>query len=162
MFDGAVTVLAIVDDLEENRLAAEKAVNEMYPEIEVRLYASATEFISALAKDRSFDFVLSDMCMETKRSGYEVAVESWSWRIPCTIVSGGSDHGQNRVYVGYPKAVYNGEKSDPELWKQVIQTIQSGGEYGNAHRVALRIGKSDQPDKEFGQTSATVALPLNV
>jgi len=159
MFDGAVKTLAIVDDIPENRFAAEKAVSELYPEVQVRLYASAAEFVSALADDRSFDFVISDMCMETSRAGYDVACAAWSWNIPCVIVSGGVDHGQSVVHVGYPSATYKGDKSDPDLWKRVIQGIQDGGAEDNGHRAALRIGKHTEPDKVYGRACAGIAVP---
>lgn len=155
--------VAVVDDLAENRLAAQKAIVEVLPNAEVWLFSSAKDAIAVIeAKSPEIDLVLSDLNMEDHLSGYRVACAAWSWNIPTVIVSGGiKTHTTDQVVVGYPSAHFHGEKDDPSLWKKVLEVILSGDRTNNGIITALSLGKRTKPSAEYGQTCAAVSLPMD-
>ena len=76
--------IAVVDDSEENRVAAANAIAEVLPSAHISMYSSATEFIRALGNNPTdeIDIVLSDMKMEDENAGQRVAAAAWSPNTP--------------------------------------------------------------------------------
>ena len=92
--------IAIVDDTPENLKAAVIAINEFLPNANISTFNSAADFFNEVGNDcPKFDFVISDMNMEEKHSGFKVACLCWSWMVPTIIVSGGFGHGKECVSV---------------------------------------------------------------
>jgi hypothetical protein len=158
-----IKIIAVVDDLAENRHAASIAIMETIPNVSVLCFVSAEEAITALKSNSTLiDFVLTDMKMEDDKAGFRVALEAWAWNIPATIISGGhKGHGKEYVWLGYPFKTFPGDKNDPEVWKQILEKVFSGNGFTNALFTALRLGKRAVPDYDFAVTCAqTVAMSL--
>ena len=85
-----IKTIAIIDDNPENLKAATTAVSEFLPNTTIFTFNSATDFFNEIGSERPrFDFVISDMNMEERHSGFKVACLCWSWMVPTVIVSGG-------------------------------------------------------------------------
>ena len=156
--DNKVRVIAVVDDLVENRYAATIAVMETVPNVSVLCFKSAGEAIQALKSNASLiDLVLTDMKMEDEKAGYRVVHEAWAWNIPATIISGGyKDHGKECVQLSYPRKNFPGNKNDPEVWRLILGKVFSGDHPNNALLMALHLGKRAEPDHEFAVTCAQI------
>ncbi len=153
-----VRVIAVVDDLAENRHAATIAIMETLPNVSVLRFVSAEEAITVLKSNSSLiDLVLTDMKMEDDQAGFRVALEAWAWNIPVTIVSGGfKGHGKDYIRLGYPSETFPGDKNDPEVWKLILEKVFSGDSNTNALLTALRLGKKAVPNYEFAVTCAQI------
>jgi CheY-like chemotaxis protein len=149
-----IKVVAIADDMEENRSAAVSAAQEIFPDAEVRTYSAASEIISAMRESGGIpdiDLVLTDMNMEEELSGLKVAQECATWWIPCIPVTGGiKTHTTDQVRAGggYPNEdiVIHGEKDDPEIWKFVLRKALLEQEFGSAIIKILYYGKREKDE----------------
>lgn len=152
--------IVIVDDREENRVAAAAGIVKVLPSANVRMYPSAAEFISSLGDNPTddIDIVLSDMKMEDENAGRRVAIAAWSWNIPTVIVSGGGkDHGRSYIVVSFPLCgrIF-GEKDQPQVWSDILFQVLKNGTI----QRAVRWGKRITPDTEYGETCASTLLTL--
>lgn len=153
--------IAVVDDTAANREAAAKAIADIIPSATVHLFSSGSEIITALKNGSpKIDLVLTDMKMENEIAGYRVAIESWSWNVPATIISGGfKTHTTDQVVVGYPRSYFYGEKDNPDVWKSILGKVFGGSATDNAILTAAKLGRRETPDYEHGKTCAAIVIP---
>lgn len=164
-----IKVIAIVDDVEENRNAAQIAVKNIFPDTEVRIFSSEKEIISAMqASDEipDIDLVLSDMRMEDRYSGVHVAQECMTWFIPCIPVTGGiKTHTTDQILAGgaFPNEsiIIHGEKDDYKVWEIVLKKSLLEQDFSNALIKMLYYGKREQDEslRVSGMAFCTGALP---
>jgi hypothetical protein len=167
----SLNIVAIADDLEENRCAVSLALKELYPSIQVFEFDSAKSIIDRLSQDVTFspELILTDVSMETPMAGFFVTKIGWSWGIPTVMVTGGvKTHTNDQVELGYPDRAFYGEKNDSNLWKKMIaETIlysEVEGGYNNAilrglHHFHRRGGRFSVQDLEHGEICARVMTP---
>lgn len=151
---GKIKVIAIVDDLEENRSAAQIAVQNIFPDTEVRIFSSEKEIISAMQASNEIpyiDLVLTDMSMEEKYSGVHVAQECATWFIPCIPVTGGvKTHTTDQVLAGgaFPSEsiIIHGEKDNYKVWEIILKKSLLEQDFSNALIKMLYYGKREQDE----------------
>ncbi|MEI6553271.1 MAG: hypothetical protein WCO09_01770 [bacterium] len=149
-----IKTIAIIDDNPENLKAATTAVAEIFLGIKVSTFNSATEFLAEVGEEKPpFDLVITDMKMEEPRSGKKVAYQSWLWGIPTVIVSGGKDHGTDKVWIGYQPKAFIGSKEEVNTWKKILEFIFSE-HFSNAVLIMIRRGKLSKPDTDLAEVGA--------
>ncbi len=149
-----IKIIAIVDDLEENRSAAQIAVQNIFPDAKVRIFSSEKEIISAMqvsGKIPNIDLVLTDMSMEDKYSGVRVAQECITWFIPCIPITGGiKTHTTDQVLAGgaFPNEsiIIHGEKDDYKVWEIVLRKSLLEQDFNNVLIKMLYYGKRSQDE----------------
>lgn len=163
-FDGVGTVL-VVDDKVENCVAAREAIHDIFPDKRVLQASSAKEAKKLIANNNhGIDFVLSDMQMEERYSGFYVAHEAWSRYIPTVVVTAGDHHGSfvlasNFCNPNGDSGTYyanSAQKDDKESWKNIIRGIEKHNSL--SLRVALivreRANGKKCYDREMGEILA--------
>ncbi len=170
-YTSLIKLIAVVDDDPANRAAAIAAIKELLPHVAVVEFENGDSTITSINSPSNSnpqpDLVLSDMIMEDRHAGWRVATASWAWGIPATVISGGfKSHTEDLVRLGYPNCQpFSGEKTDPALWKRLLEVALSGEYHANALLMALKLGKSASPDIEKGETASVVvagSIVLNV
>lgn len=108
----------------ENIRAAMNAFGE-----EARYASDTISGIEKLATEK-FDLVISDLNMEHRQSGLDIAYSAGMFATPTYIATGGYGHGKNFVAL-YPRDFthniqIDGSKSDPQVWTQIKERIGEG------------------------------------
>jgi CheY-like chemotaxis protein len=113
-------VYLIVDDKEENLNAAREWFKDRAE------YASSTLKAIEKISSESIDQVISDLEMEHRLSGLDVAYTAGLKAIRTVIATGGIGHGKEYIRIipriydenRRPSEIY-GSKNNPEVWKQI-------------------------------------------
>jgi|SRR3989344_379508 len=125
----------IVDDKLENLNAARKYFREKAS------YASNTlEGIEKLAIE-SFEEVISDLEMEHKKSGLDIAHAAGILGVPTYIATGGLGHGKDYVRVIPDGGEIYGSKDNPEIWRDIEGITRYAGKNIRMIKDALLPGK---------------------
>ena len=84
----AIKEVAVVDDKEENLVAAKKALLELLPSVTVRTFNSAGEAVTELMfLNYRPTLVLTDLDVEEENVGFKVNMAAWGNGIPAVIVT---------------------------------------------------------------------------
>lgn len=126
--------MLVVDDRADHIEAAKEYFKD-YKLVQIH-YASSAESAKekiqiAYSSQQKYDFVLSDMQMEEKKSGQKVIEEAYKTLAPCLIITsrgafshGGRDFDEGTTIIGphsYKEEIST-PKSQPETWKRATET----------------------------------------
>jgi len=147
--------ILVVDDREENLDAAKQYFQTINLHVEYATNAkdAIDKMKAAYEKEEKYDFILSDLEMETKTAGLDVVKEALEQRSYVTIASGVNydksdtdQHGPNTTIRPTGTSI-KGKKEKPEVWKfaleeslNYIQTYKESPEFKAIERYAHFIG----------------------
>jgi hypothetical protein len=126
--------ILVADDKKANRDAAREAI----PGATV---VNSAERAIAYIQGHSLDLVITDMSMETRYAGLDVAQASMQRGVPVYTISNlGKGHGGDMVSLlpNYGKCMLFSRqgKADPKIWAEAVDSIRTH----DAHRAYLNIG----------------------